>query len=159
MAREFNFRRLLVRFAFLVMLAMLGLFAISWTAAAPNFPAGNGSGKFAPCPESPNCVSTQTESIDHQMKPIPWQGTSAEALDLIKRTLADGFPRAKLVAEKPGYLRFEFKSLIFRFVDDVEFLVDEKNRLIHFRSASRVGHSDLGVNRKRMERVVKELQL
>ena len=55
-------------------------------------------------------------------------------------------------------LTAEYRSLIFRFIDDVDFLLDEKEGVIHFRSASRVGYSDLGANRKRMERIRKAFQ-
>jgi len=61
--------------------------------------------------------------------------------------------RTTIVAEKEDYLHAEAKSLIFRFVDDVEFYFPATEKLIHVRSASRVGHSDLGVNRKRVEEI------
>jgi uncharacterized protein (DUF1499 family) len=60
-------------------------------------------------------------------------------------------PRSRLVSSRDGYLHAEFRSRLLGFVDDVEFSIDEAEQLIHFRSASRVGYSDLGVNRKRME--------
>ena len=52
-----------------------------------------------------------------------------------------------------AYLHYEFTSLLLRFVDDVEFLFDEATKTVHFRSASRTGYSDLGVNRRRMEQM------
>ena len=64
-------------------------------------------------------------------------------------------PRAKLIEEDDSYLHFEFTSLLLRFVDDVEFLFDEESKTIHFRSASRVGYGDFGVNRRRMEEIRK----
>lgn len=157
MATQFSFRRLGIRFVFLSLLAMIGLFAMSWLSTAPDFPAEGGARNFAPCPESPNCVSTQATSLEQQIKPIPWTESSAEAADLIKRTIGSEFSRSKLVVEKPNYLRYEFTSFLFRFVDDVEFMIDENTRLIHLRSASRVGHSDLGANRRRMDRFTKAL--
>lgn len=62
-------------------------------------------------------------------------------------------PRTQLVEENEGYLHYEFTSLLLRFVDDVEFLFDEGTKTIHFRSASRTGYSDFGVNRRRMEEI------
>ncbi len=62
-------------------------------------------------------------------------------------------PRTRLVEEDESYLHYEFTSLLLRFVDDVEFLFDDETKTIHFRSASRTGYSDLGVNRRRMEQV------
>ncbi len=67
-------------------------------------------------------------------------------------------PRTSIIEEKPNYLRAEFTSRIFRFVDDVEFLFDDSLKYIHVRSASRIGRSDLGVNRKRIEEIRVDLQ-
>jgi uncharacterized protein (DUF1499 family) len=67
----------------------------------------------------------------------------------VVRTLS----RTKLVDEDESYLHYEFTSMLLRFVDDVEFLFDDDTKTIHFRSASRTGYGDLGVNRKRMEQV------
>ncbi|MEN6507422.1 MAG: DUF1499 domain-containing protein, partial [Smithella sp.] len=66
-----------------------------------------------------------------------------------------GMKRIKIVAEKEDYLHAEAKSLIFRFVDDVEFYFPANEKIIHVRSASRVGYSDMGVNRKRVEEIRK----
>ena len=152
MMRKLSVRRLAIRFGFLVMLLVAGLFVIRSSSDAPSFPAEGGAKTFAACPESPNCVSTQAASLDHQMKPVPWAGSSKEALELIQRAVDDQFSRCRIVAERHDYLRYEFTSFVFRFVDDVEFLIDQDTKLIHFRSASRVGHSDLGANRRRMAR-------
>jgi uncharacterized protein (DUF1499 family) len=61
--------------------------------------------------------------------------------------------RTRLIREDAAYLHFEFTSLLLRFVDDVEFLFDDDTKTVHFRSASRIGYSDLGVNRRRMEEI------
>ena len=78
-------------------------------------------------------------------------------LNKVKTVVAENFSRAKLVEEADNYCRFEFSSLIFRFVDDVEFYVDD-DQALHFRSASRVGHSDMGANRSRMDKLIVELK-
>jgi uncharacterized protein (DUF1499 family) len=158
MTRKVDVRRLAIRFGFLVLLAMAGLFAMSWSSNPPVFPAERGAEHFAPCPDSPNCVSTQATSSEHQMKPLPWTGATDEVVNRIKRAVGDQFARSRLVVDKPNYLRYEVTSLIFRFVDDVEFMIDPETRLVHFRSASRVGHSDLGANRRRMERFVEAFE-
>jgi len=67
------------------------------------------------------------------------------------KSIVERLPRTEIIEQKDGYLNAEFCSAIFRFVDDVEFLVEPESQRIHFRSASRVGRSDLGANRKRME--------
>lgn len=69
---------------------------------------------------------------------------------MLKTTVA-GLPRTKLIEEDDTYLHYECTSLFLRFVDDVEFVFDDEAKLIHFRSASRTGYGDLGVNRRRME--------
>lgn len=106
--------------------------------------------QLAPCPSSPNCVSTTTQSADHAIAPFRYQKTRAEAKEALKAVIRS-LPRTKLVEEDETYLHYEFTSLLLRFVDDVEFLLDDETKTIHFRSASRTGYGDLGVNRRRME--------
>lgn len=84
--------------------------------------------------------------------PYRYKKPRAEAKEALKATIAT-LPRTKLVDEDESYLHYEFTTLLLRFVDDVEFLFDETTKTVHFRSASRTGYSDLGVNRKRMEQV------
>jgi uncharacterized protein (DUF1499 family) len=105
-----------------------------------------------PCPSSPNCVSTQATDAGHAIVPFRYNKPRVEAKEAVKAMMAT-LPRTKLVDEDEAYLHYEFTSLLLRFVDDVEFLFDETTKTVHFRSASRTGHSDLGVNRKRMEQV------
>ncbi len=107
---------------------------------------------LAPCPNSPNCVSTSSDSSEHAIAPFRYRKSRAEAKEVVKEAVRT-LPRTKLVEEAETYLHYEFTSLIMRFVDDVEFLFDDETKTIHFRSASRIGHSDFGVNRKRMERL------
>lgn len=107
---------------------------------------------LSPCPSSPNCVSTQAAEKSHAIAPFQYKKSRAEAKEALKAVLAT-LPRTKLVDEDESYLYYEFTSLLLRFVDDVEFLFDETTKTVHFRSASRTGYSDLGVNRKRMEQV------
>lgn len=109
-------------------------------------------GQLAPCPDSPNCVSTQTDDPEKRMEPIPYSVELEEAQSAVQAAILS-LPRTTIVTETPGYLHAEVTSWIFRFVDDVEFFFDEEAKLIHFRSASRVGHSDMGVNRKRMQQL------
>ncbi|SPP63688.1 DUF1499 domain-containing protein [Nitrospira lenta] len=105
-----------------------------------------------PCPSSPNCVSTQATDEGHAIAPFRYRKSRAEAKEALK-TIVQAMSRTKLVEEDESYLHYEFTSLLLRFVDDVEFLFDDTTKTIHFRSASRVGYGDLGVNRKRMEEI------
>ena len=105
---------------------------------------------LAPCPSSPNCVSTQATDEGHAIAPYRYRKSRAEAKEALKAAIAT-IPRTKLVEEDDAYLHYEFTSLLLRFVDDVEFLFDDESKTLHFRSASRVGYGDFGVNRRRME--------
>jgi uncharacterized protein (DUF1499 family) len=104
------------------------------------------------CPSSPNCVSTQAQDEGHVITPFRYRKSRAEAKEALKEVIRS-LPRTKLVEEDETYLHYEVTSLLFRFVDDVEFLFDDDTKTIHFRSASRTGYGDLGVNRTRMEQV------
>jgi len=108
-------------------------------------------GKFKKCPDTPNCVSSQ-EDGSHFIEPIKYSGTLEDA----QRALLDilrNMKRTEVTTSEEKYIHAESTSLLFRFVDDVEFYLDDSAKLIHVRSASRVGHSDFGVNRKRVEEI------
>lgn len=107
---------------------------------------------LSPCPDSPNCVSTQATDEGHAIAPLRYTKPRAEAKEALKAVI-NSLSRTKLLEEDESYLHYEFTSLLLRFVDDVEFLFDAEDKTIHFRSASRTGYSDLGVNRQRMEQV------
>ena len=108
--------------------------------------------RLAPCPSSPNCVSTLATSDRHRIAPYRYNRTLDEAKRRLKEIV--GAQRgAKIVKEDETYLHVEFTSRIFRFVDDVEFVFEDRTQTIHFRSASRTGYSDFGVNRSRMEEI------
>jgi uncharacterized protein (DUF1499 family) len=114
---------------------------------------GVSEGRLASCPASPNCVCSQAADGDsHRMPPIPWTGSAREAIERLVK-LVETSPRTRIVTRGENYLHAEFTSALLRFVDDVEFLIDEAAGVIHFRSASRVGYSDFGVNRRRMEQL------
>ena len=110
-----------------------------------------------PCPSTPNCVSTEAGDRRHAIAPIAFHGT-AEAAQECARSALLGEPRTRIVLEQPGYLRAEARSRVFRFVDDVEVVIDGGARLVRFRSASRVGRGDFGVNRARMERFTRRFR-
>lgn len=107
---------------------------------------------LSPCPSSPNCVSTLATDEGHAIAPFRYTKPRAEAKEVLK-AVVNSLSRTTLVEEDESYLRYEFTSLLLRFVDDVEFLFDDDTKTIHFRSASRMGYSDLGVNRRRMEEI------
>lgn len=108
--------------------------------------------RLAPCPNTPNCVSTLATDRMHAIAPIAYEGT-ADTAQARLLAVVTAMPRSTVVTNEPGYLHVEFRSLVFRFVDDVEFVLDDEAKLIHFRAAARLGRGDLGVNRRRMERI------
>lgn len=122
---------------------------------------GNGSAqgradRLKPCPDSPNCVSSLSSDPRHAIAPITFSGSASQARQKLLEVIRS-MPRGEVVLEEGLYLHVEFTSGVFRFVDDVEFFIDEEQGLIQARSASRVGYWDLGVNRKRIEEIRRKM--
>jgi uncharacterized protein (DUF1499 family) len=126
-------------------------------ASAPDVTTGDPAGRLKPCPSSPNCVSTRAAVPGQQMAPLPYRGDRARSRRLIL-SIVGAMPRTTIVSQTDAYIHVEFRSRLFGFVDDVEFLFDDEGAVIHFRSASRSGYSDMGVNRKRMEGISEAYQ-
>lgn len=145
----------------LVIAVVVGFFALQvWGRTAPP-PADLGTvgGNLRPCPDTPNCVETRANDDEHAIDPLELpqelrnrSDTAGAALGRLAEIIA-GYPRTQVIERRGDYLAAEFRSRIFRFADDVEFLVDEDAGVVHFRSASRLGHSDMGANRSRMEEI------
>ena len=113
---------------------------------------GPNNGQLRGCPQSPNCVSTQSTDTEHFIEPLTFDGTAEETFVRLKRVL-EQMPRAAIVSTGELYLHAEFRTWLFRFVDDVEFQIDTEANQIQVRSASRTGYSDLGTNRSRVEAI------
>ncbi|PJF22641.1 MAG: DUF1499 domain-containing protein [Phototrophicales bacterium] len=114
------------------------------------------NGQLAPCPSSPNCVSTQATDKLHAIEPIAYGDLStAQAREIILNIL-NNMERTEIITQRADYIHAEVRSALWRFVDDVEFYFDEDAGMIHFRSASRLGRGDMGVNRRRMEHIRSE---
>lgn len=136
-----------VKHSFLIVLLLLcGLATVSCAAGNTAAP-GEG---LAPCPSSPNCVSSEAQDDDHRVAPLSFSVPAEEAWRLLKEQVAL-LPRTVIVAEKPGYLHAQAKSAVFGFVDDLEFYLRPDQGVIAVRSASRTGYFDFGVNRQRVE--------
>jgi uncharacterized protein (DUF1499 family) len=108
--------------------------------------------QLAPCPERPNCVSSLARDATHRVEPLPLRGSPEQALARL-REIIEAMPRTSVDELGERHLKARFRSRIFRFVDDVELVVDAEAGLVHVRSASRLGYSDLGVNRQRVEAI------
>ena len=140
-----------VQFAVVLGLAVVAG-RISLMFFSSHVPVGLVDGRLRSCPSSPNCVCSQDEDAGHRIEPLRFAGPPREAWDRLQ-ALVEKLPRTKVVSRDDRYLHVEATTLVMRFVDDVEFLLDETQSVIHVRSASRVGHSDLGANRKRIEAI------
>ena len=116
--------------------------------------SGHARPVIEPCPDKPNCVSSLATDTRHFIEPLQFTGEPAGAWARLKTVLLQQ-SRTRIVAERDGYIHAEFRSLVLRFVDDVEFVLRAEQMAIDVRSASRTGYSDLGVNRRRVERLRK----
>lgn len=107
--------------------------------------------QFQICPQKPNCVSSMANPKDetHFIAPLGYTGSREKAQERLEKILRE-FPRQKLIKKQSDYWHYEFRSALMKFVDDVEFYFPEREKVIHMRSASELGYSDMGVNRQRL---------
>jgi uncharacterized protein (DUF1499 family) len=105
-------------------------------------------GRLAPCKRTPNCVSSQADPADreHHIAPIAFRGSMADL-----RRAVESMERATVIKAERDYLYAEYRTRLMRYVDDLELYYDERQGVLHVRSASRLGRRDFGVNRKRVE--------
>lgn len=110
-------------------------------------------GRLEPCPSSPNCVSSDApRSDDHYIEPLRLDGDLASIWRALIEHL-ENQPAYTIVERRDDYLRAEARTRLLRFIDDVEFHLRADRGEIAMRSASRIGYSDLGANRRRLEAV------
>lgn len=108
--------------------------------------------QLQPCPETPNCVVSQDGDAEHGIEPIAYQGDRTRAHDTLLQVLKM-VPGSEVVEQREDYIRAEFTSKLMGFVDDGEFYFPSQPGVIQVRSAARLGESDLGVNRRRLEQI------
>ncbi len=137
----------------LIIVAIIAVlfFLLSCSGRRPSTP-GVQAGRLHACPGTPNCVSSQDADDRHHVEPLFYAGRREDAHDRLV-SLVKSMKRSRIVDDTGEYIHAEFTSLIFRFVDDAEFLFDKTKNCIHIRSASRLGRSDFGVNRSRVEEI------
>ena len=119
-------------------------------AGSPPADLGVHDSRLAPCPSSPNCVSSDATHAAHRIAELQLAVPAAQAWRAALASVA-ALPRTKIVSESDIYLHAECSSAIFGFVDDLELQLRPKQNLIAIRSAARMGYSDFGVNRRRVE--------
>lgn len=108
------------------------------------------NGRLKPPPSSPNAVSSQAQDASHAIAPLSYTGSPARAMDALVDVIKST-SRARIVSRTNDYVYAEYESALMGFVDDVEFWFDPNAKVIQVRSASRLGYSDFGVNRARIE--------
>ncbi|MFV1975957.1 MAG: DUF1499 domain-containing protein [Candidatus Scalindua sp.] len=132
------------------MLLVLGrLIYLSITSNAPETRLINGA--LRPCPGTPNCVSSEENESSRKVIPFSYTDSAQQAWSRLRSAIEASGGEIKVAEE--AYIRATYTSRIFRFVDDMEFRLVTDGQVIHVRSGSRVGKSDLGVNRKNVEKV------
>lgn len=108
------------------------------------------------CPASPNCVTSLDKTDEkHYMDAFQYDISRGDAKSILIDILEDE-KNSEIIQAGDSYIHVIVKSGVFKFIDDLEFLLPEEENLIHFRSAARSGYSDFGVNRKRMEGIKKK---
>lgn len=121
-------------------------------AGTPPENLGVHDGKLSPCPDTSNCVVSQGADTGHAIAPITYTSDRDTARNTLLRVLSV-VPRTSVVEQTDDYIRFESASRLMGFVDDGEFYFSPNEKVIHVRSAARLGESDLGVNRRRIEQI------
>lgn len=137
---------------YLITILVLAVAALFLFACSGKTPEGLGvrDGRLAPCPASPNCVSSQAGDAQHHVDPIAASGSQDVVMVDLANAIESMFGGKVVMLDGP-YLRAEFTSRVMRFVDDLECYYDEDRGVLEVRSASRIGHSDFNANRKRVE--------
>lgn len=143
-----------MRIAIKILVVIVLVIVIVMTVKNNQRPKGLGiiDGKLAEVPETPNGVSTQTSDLEKKVEAMPFKETLEESKIRIKDAIM-AYGGGDIIREEDDYLYVVFKTGTMKFKDDAEFYFDSSEKLIHFRSASRVGHSDMGLNRERYEAI------
>jgi len=113
--------------------------------------------RFAPCPDKPNCVSSDATDEKHRVEPYRLKASPLDAWHGLQNVVASE-ERMTLIEVNDHYLHIEVRSAVMRFVDDTEFALRPDEGIIAVRSAARTGIGDNGVNRKRVERIREALR-
>ena len=134
-----------------------GYLALIWLMGqAKSVARGVVAGRLTDCPASPNCVCSQQDG-EPGIAPIGFRGDASKAWTTLMKVVSSQ-PRLELITQTEAYAHFKARTLIMRYVDDLEFYLDSGKAVINVRSASRLGYSDMGANRARVERLRAALQ-
>ena len=133
-----------------IILGAAALLVLFWFSSRVPDGLGVEDGRLADCPDRDNCVCSQATDKAHRIAPMAAHGPTEEVMTGLARAIESMAGGAVVELDGP-YLRAVFTSHLWRFKDDVECLYDEQGGVVQVRSASRIGYSDLGANRRRME--------
>lgn len=141
-----------MKIAALVILALIVAFGALLTLQNLKTPTHLGlkDGKLAPMPSKPNAVSSQTDQVDKQVEALAFKDSAEQTLAAVQAALSE-MGGNEIQTQQDNYLYTVFTTPMMHYHDDVEIYLDTDAQLVHFRSQSRAGHSDMGVNRKRYE--------
>lgn len=156
-------RMLTLLFGLLALTTVLAIGAgqLGWLAGQPPTDLGVHEGRLQAPSNNPNSVSSQADlwpghpqQAYARIAPLALveSGADAGAATLARlRQIIENTPGAQVVHAGPDYLRATFSTPLMKYTDDAEFWSDRANGVVQLRSASRLGRSDLGTNRKRVE--------
>lgn len=141
-------------YSIFILVIVFGIVLIAFSISSRKQPElGLVNGQLRPCPAIPNCVCSEYNSGASFITPFDFSTTTTDAWDDVKQAIAK--TGGTVISDKDGYLHAEYQTPLLRYIDDVELRIDDNAKIIHIRSASRVGQSDLGTNRKRVEKIRK----
>ena len=146
----------MTKIATLLLLPLVAAFAYLYWQNSQTPELGVVNGQFKPLNDKPNCVSTQTDVKEKRVEPLVAKENLVATMAAIKGAIENyGYGTAKIELESNAYVYASFTTPTMKWVDDVEFWVDEKSKIVHFRSSSRAGYSDRGLNRQRYDELKK----
>lgn len=141
--------------AFLIIIVLIVLLMVQMVVKNRKTPAGLGinDGNLAPMPKRPNAVSSQSDDPEKKVEPITFEGDINKAKQMVKNAL-NAYGNINIVKEDENYLYAVSTTEKMKYNDDIEFYFIEDQHIIHFRSSSRVGYSDRGLNRERYNKLI-----
>jgi uncharacterized protein (DUF1499 family) len=141
-----------------VFIGSLMLVTILWGCSGnPTERHNSESSGFLDCPDTPNCLSSLAKNPKHRIEPFKLKKDPETSWEIVQKTVGS-LPRTKIVSADNSDIHAECRSMIFRFIDDLTLHLTPSTGIIHIRSASRIGYSDFGVNRRRVENLRKKLR-
>lgn len=144
----------ILKILLLVIVVLIGGLSITMVYKNQKTPENLGitSGQLAPMPSSPNAVSSQTDSEEKRVNPLSFKTDLASSKTAVLKAL-ESYGSIEVLTNTSNYIHAIHTTKTMRYRDDIEFYFDESARVIHFRSASRVGYSDRGLNRARYNKL------